>query len=193
MPGVAHVCQQYGFPFEPEGLYGTLSSAASMLFGLLAGHVLKEHSGEWEKVMLLAFGGGVLIGVGLFWSEYDIVGKPLWTSPFTLINAGVDLLLIAALGLLFFLFPFLEFLFRPVCAFGRNPLFFFVMTNRGLIILWSLASPAADVPLYIWIWQQTVIGMGGMEFSTALYAVLWCALWWPLAEWMYRREIIVKL
>ena len=60
VPGAAHVSQHYGLPFDPEGLYGTMSSAASMLFGLLAGHVLKEHSGEWEKGMLLAFGGAAL-------------------------------------------------------------------------------------------------------------------------------------
>lgn len=193
VPGAAHVYQQYGFPFDPEGLYGTLSSAASMLFGLLAGHVIKEHSGEWEKGMLLAFGGAALIGAGLFWSDYDIVGKPLWTSPYALMNAGGDMLLFAVLGLLFFLAPFIGFLFRPFCAFGRNPLFFFVATNLGLTVLWSLASPTADVPLYVWIWRHTVMGMSGMAFSAALYAVLWCVLWWPLAEWMYRRGIVVKL
>jgi predicted acyltransferase len=193
VPGAAHVSQYYGLPFDPEGLYGTMSSAASMLFGLLAGHVLKEHSGEWEKGMLLAFGGAALIGAGWFWSDYDIVGKPLWTSPYALMNAGGDMLLLTVLGLLFFIAPFIGFLFRPFCAFGRNPLFFFVATNLGLNVLWSLTAPAADVPLYVWIWSRTVMGMGGMEFSAALYAVLWCALWWPLAEWMYRRGIVVKL
>ena len=193
VPGAAHVSQYYGLPFDPEGLYGTMSSAASMLFGLLAGHVLKEHSGEWEKGMLLAFGGAALIGAGWFWSDYDIVGKPLWTSPYALMNAGGDMLLLTVLGLLFFIAPFIGFLFRPFCAFGRNPLFFFVATNLGLNVLWSLTAPAADVPLYVWIWSRTVMGMGGMEFSAALYAVRGCALWWPLAEWMYRRGIVVKL
>ena len=59
--------------------------------------------------------------------------------------------------------------------------------------LWSIESPAGDGPLYVWIWRHTVMGVGGMAFSTALFAVLWCALWWPLAEWMYRRGIVVKL
>jgi predicted acyltransferase len=193
VPGAAHVSQHYGLPFDPEGLYGTMSSAASMLFGLLAGHVLKEHSGEWEKGMLLAFGGAALVGAGWFWSDYDIVGMPLWTSPYALLNAGADMLLFAALGWIFFLLPFVGVLFRPFCAFGRNPLVFFLATQLCLKILWSIESPAGDGPLYVWIWRHTVMGVGGMAFSTALFAVLWCALWWPLAEWMYRRGIVVKL
>ena len=193
VPGAAHVSQHYGLPFDPEGLYGTMSSAASMLFGLLAGHVLKEHSGEWEKGMLLAFGGATLVGAGWFWSDYDIVGMPLWTSPYALLNAGADMLLFAALGWIFFLLPFVGVLFRPFCAFGRNPLVFFLATQLCLKILWSIESPAGDGPLYVWIWRHTVMGVGGMAFSTALFAVLWCALWWPLAEWMYRRGIVVKL
>lgn len=193
VPGAAHVSQHYGLPFDPEGLYGTMSSAASMLFGLLAGHVLKEHSGEWEKGMLLAFGGAALVGAGWFWSDYDIVGMPLWTSPYALLNAGADMLLFAALGWIFFLLPFVGVLFRPFCAFGRNPLVFFLATQLCLKILWSIESPAGDGPLYVWIWRHTVMGVGGMAFSTALFAVLWCALWWPLAEWMYRRGIVIKL
>lgn len=193
VPGAAHVSQHYGLPFDPEGLYGTMSSAASMLFGLLAGHVLKEHSGEWEKGMLLAFGGAALVGAGWFWSDYDIVGMPLWTSPYALLNAGADMLLFAALGWIFFLLPFVGVLFRPFCAFGRNPLVFFLATQLCLKILWSIESPAGDGPLYVWIWRHTVMGVGGMAFSTALFAVLWCTLWWPLAEWMYRRGIVVKL
>lgn len=193
VPGAAHVSQHHGLPFDPEGLYGTMSSAASMLFGLLAGHVLKEHSGEWEKGMLLAFGGATLVGAGWFWSDYDIVGMPLWTSPYALLNAGADMLLFAALGWIFFLLPFVGVLFRPFCAFGRNPLVFFLATQLCLKILWSIESPAGDGPLYVWIWRHTVMGVGGMAFSTALFAVLWCALWWPLAEWMYRRGIVVKL
>ena len=193
VPGAAHVSQHYGLPFDPEGLYGTMSSAASMLFGLLAGHVLKEHSGEWEKGMLLAFGGAALVGAGWFWSDYDIVGMPLWTSPYALLNAGADMLLFAALGWIFFLLPFVGVLFRPFCAFGRNPLVFFLATQLCLKILWSIESPAGDGPLSVWIWRHTVMGVGGMAFSTALFAVLWCALWWPLAEWMYRRGIVIKL
>ena len=121
VPGAAHISQTYGLPFDPEGLYGTMSSAASMLFGLLAGHVLKEHSGEWKKGMLLAFGGAVLIGAGWFWSNYDIVGKPLWTSPFALLNAGADMLLLAALGWIFFLLPFTSFLEASCISVGKIP------------------------------------------------------------------------
>ena len=193
IPGAAHAYQAYGMPFDPEGLYGTISSTASMLFGLLAGHVLKEHDGEWEKGMLLAFGGAALLVAGNYWSQYDLVGKPLWTSPFALLNAGADMLVMAALGLAFYILPFLGVLFRPFSAFGRNPLFFYLVTNLGLIVLWECPSPVAVVPIYVWLYQHTVMGIGGIACGAALYTVLWCALWWPLAEWMYRRGIIVKL
>ena len=193
VPGAAHAYQGYGLPFDPEGLYGTLSSTASMLLGLLAGHVLREHDGEWEKGMILAFGGAALLAAGQYWSRHDLVGKPLWTSPFALFNAGADMLAMAALGWILFSLPFLSVLFRPFSAFGRNPLLFYLATNFGLIVLWALPSPEAGTPMYVWLYQRTVMGLGGMAFGAALHTVLWCVLWWPLAEWLYRRGIVIKL
>ncbi len=193
IPGEAHIYVHYGIPFDPEGLYGTINAAATMLFGLLAGSVLREEDGMWRKGMLLAFGGAVLMGSGQFWSDYDLVGKPLWTSPFVLLTAGADMAALAALVWFLALMPFAEGLFRPFLVFGRNPLFFYIMTNIGISLLWAVPAPSENIPMQLWLWNHTVAGLGGPAFSAVMYTILWCLLWWPAAEYLYRHGIILKI
>ncbi|MBQ7515871.1 MAG: DUF1624 domain-containing protein [Schwartzia sp.] len=193
VPGAAHAYENNGLPFDPDGLYGTLGATASMLLGLMAGQVLRARFGPWQEGMLLAFGGGALMGVGWLWRGWDLVSKPLWTSPFALLNAGADMLLLAVLGWLLCLLPFFGALLRPFRAFGQNPLFFFFVTNLGLTILWAIPDPTGEESLYNWIWQRTVMDLGDPAFTATLFAVLWAALWWPAAEFLYRRGIVIKI
>lgn len=187
-PGADHVYSHNGMPFDPEGLYGTVAGTASMLFGVLGGRLLAEHR---DGGLLL--GGGVLLLAGAGWSAIDPISKPLWTSPYALLNAGADMLALAACSLALGTLPSVKNLFRPFCAFGRNPIFFYLATNAGMIFLWTLPSPDGIVPAYPWIWQQTLRGTVSEAFSAALYAFLWCLIWWPLAEFFRRRGIVFRI
>lgn len=192
-PGADHAYSFYGLPFDPEGLYGTAASTASMLLGLAAGKVFSGQATVGQKAAGLALGGMLLLAGGGIWSLADMIGKPLWTSPYALLNAGGDMAVLAVLVLLADGRPGLAQCFRPFFAFGRNPLFFYLATNAGLVLLWTLPSPVEGMPVYFWLWENTLRGLGGAAFSAALYAALWCALWWPLAEWMHRRHIVIKI
>ena len=193
LPGENHVYPYYGLPFDPEGLYGTLASTASMLFGVLAGRVLADSSFSSHKVRLLLLGGAALFLLGLLWSRIDLIGKPLWTAPFALLNAGGAMLMLAFLVWTRKIFPKAENLLHPFYAFGRNPLFFFLISNVALIFLFTLRIPSEDINAYQWLWLHTTRGIISLPFSAALHMFLWCLLWVPLAEFLCRKNIIIKL
>lgn len=153
--------------FEPEGLFGTIPSVASMLLGFAAGRSIRD-----EDRSLVIF-GLILILLGFAWSHFDIVSKPLWTSPFVLINAGLDSILLALIRFL----P--DGILEPLVAFGQNPLFFFLATNLMLILLWRLE-------IYSWLWQQSGL-------SSAMFATAWCLMWIPLAEYFHHRGVVVRV
>ena len=183
IPGAVHCYQYYGLPFEPEGLYGTFSSAALMLFGAIAG------SFEMRKARrLLPVAGVILLVIGLMWSRIDIISKPLWTAPFTLINAGADIIVLAIITWLMRRVPRAKMLLSPFQAFGTNPLLFFMATNFALIML-----RAIDGDLYLRVWRSTIEGFISPAFSAALYSVIWCLLWLPLAEFLFKSRFIVKI
>lgn len=191
--GENHIYHGYGWPFDPEGLYGTLGTACSVLFGVLTGRLVRESSYAGQRWLALLLGGGALLMAGWFWSGYDIVSKPLWTAPFVLLTAGVYMLLLLMVDMFLQSLPRLKVLFRPLQAFGMNPIFFYFVTNMGLIFLWTLTAPDGSGPCYVWLWQEWSAGLANRQLSIALHAACWCILWWPLAEYLFRKKIFIKL
>jgi predicted acyltransferase len=182
-PGVNHI---YTATHDPEGLYGTFASAASMLFGILAGKFLLKNE-LWKMIL---YGTGILI-LGYGWSFFDIAAKKIWTAPYALLNAGGDMIFLALLVILFKSLPRLKKIFRPIEALGKNPFFFFVAANVSTILLCSIKI--FDTPLWILIYQKTFQGFISVEFGTLIFCVAWCLLWIIPAEIFNRRGIILKI
>lgn len=190
-PGVNHIFEP---THDPEGLYGTIASTASFLFGFFEGRVLtKEKSLVKEKVMVFVAAAITLLIVGCVWNYFDIIAKKLWTAPFALITSGVEILVFAALIYLFDKLPRSEKFFQPLCAVGMNPLFFFLLTNIALVLLYIIPSPVKVMSLYVWTFQSTFYHLISPEFGSAVFCLLWCIIWLPIAEFLYRRNIIIKL
>lgn len=179
---------------DPEGLYGTIASTASLLFGFAAGRVLIDNvTTTRDKIFLLCLAGVVMIIAGGLWSSVDIIAKRLWTAPFALITSGVEIFLLAALICLFEKIPRSKKFFRPLCAVGMNPLFFFLASNIALCLLCTIPSPLEGVNLYFWIFQKTFCHLISPEFGSMIFCLLWCLMWLPLAEIFCRRNIVIKI
>ena len=184
-PGENHI---YTPIYDPEGLYGCISGTASVLFGYVAGKILIVDAYLRDKCFLLGATGAALIFSGALWSTFDIVSKKLWTAPFTLLNAGGDLILLALLTKILDDSPTAEKFFRPLKTLGTNPLFFFVANNVVVMILFMLPGN-----LYLWLYQHTTAGLSSVEFGATLFCAIWLILWLPLAEIFYRRGIVIKI
>ncbi|MBQ7704471.1 MAG: DUF1624 domain-containing protein [Selenomonadaceae bacterium] len=182
-PGVNHI---YEKTHDPEGIYGNLASTATMLFGILTGKFLLKK----ERWKILLYGAGILI-LGYGWSYFDIVSKKIWTAPFALLNAGGDMILIAVLGILFEKLPRSKKFFRPFDSLGKNPLFFFLLSNVLVILMCTIEIEG--VPIWILIYQKTFAGLIGVEFGALIFCVNWCALLIIPAEFLNRRGIIIKI
>lgn len=189
-PGANHI---YTPTHDPEGLYGALAGTASVLFGFLAGRVLIADRSIRKKIFLLSAAGVVVLIVGGLWSTFDIVSKKLWTSSYTLINAGGDALALALLTKLFDAVPSAEKFFRPLKALGTNPLFFFMMNCLVLIVLIFVPVSTSGLGCYEWLYQHTTQGLVSEKFGATLFCVMWCLLWLPIAEIFYRRGIVIKI
>ena len=179
---------------DPEGLYGTVASGASFLFGYLAGRVLIDTvTTTLGKIALLGVAAVIFLIAGEVWSAFDIVAKRLWTAPFALITTGVESLLLAALLYLLDKFPSSETLLRPLCAIGFNPLFFFLLTNITLCLLYTIPAPDGGGNFYFWLFRATFANLVSPEFGSMIFCALWCIIWLPFAEVLYRRGVIIKL
>lgn len=190
-PGAAHC--YLGKSFDPEGLYGTIAATASFLWGMLAGRQLTMESAPiFERVLMLLVSGTLLLILGGAWSYMDIISKQLWTAPYVLFTSGGFMWGLGLLQMVLSLFPdFMEWLFTPCRLFGTNPLFFFIVPDRVLLLLWYVK--VQDIAIYPWLWEHTLLGVLGAPLSILAVALIWVLLWLPVASFFHKRQIIFKL
>jgi len=73
---------------------------------------------------------------------------------------------------------------------GLNPLVMFILPDTVLMWLWLLQVNGE--PFYPWLWEMTLKDAMDVPLSIFLYALLWTALWLPVAKFLHKRQIIFK-
>lgn len=171
-----------------SGGYQTLNfapSLATMIFGLLAGNLLRSEHGLRRKVGGLAFAGSALVVVG---AALDALGlcplvKRIWTPSFALYSAGWVAIALAAFVAVIDWRGWKRWTFPLVVA-GLNPI--------ALYFMWQLMSSSIRGSIKTHLGQRVfeIFGPGFTPLAErlAVLTVLWLILWW-----MYRRKIFLKI
>ena len=74
---------------DPEGTVSTLTAIATVLFGILTGHLLRAKITNMARLMWMLGGGLALLLSGLALDPFQPINKNLWTVPYTLFTAGL--------------------------------------------------------------------------------------------------------
>jgi predicted acyltransferase len=75
--------------FDPDGLGAIFPATTSVLFGVLAGHLLLSEWRPRQRLLWLLGGGLVLIAAGELLSTWVPINKQLWTTSFAVFMAGL--------------------------------------------------------------------------------------------------------
>jgi predicted acyltransferase len=75
--------------FDPDGVGAILPAITSVLFGVLAGHLLEIEQRPRQRLLWLLGGGIVLIAAGALLSTWVPINKQLWTTSFAVLMAGL--------------------------------------------------------------------------------------------------------
>lgn len=191
--GHAHMYREKAGPigFDPEGILSTMTGIVNVLAGYLAGMFIQKKGRNYEAVAKLIMTGSLIIGIALFWGQFFPIAKKLWTSSFTLLTIGIDLLIISLLlyfyeiqnkktGINFFL------------VFGRNPLIIYLLSELLLVTL-QIIWVRPETSVYSWVntdfFQQIFPG----SFGSLLFAICYMLLCWLVGYWMNKRKIYVRI
>jgi predicted acyltransferase len=162
--------------WDPEGIVSTLPAAASLLFGVLAGHYIKSPSRS-ERAPAMAIAGIAFLVTGLVLDAIFMpINKNLWTPSYAVFMTGWSLLSFA----LFHAFmdesapPLRErvrLLFLPLTIFGMNALFIFAFSGLVARLLGKepLYAPIRALPLA----PETASLVFALLFEAAMFAVAW--------------------
>jgi len=187
-PGVNHIYEEFN---DPEGLYGTFASVASMLFGFLAGRNLIDRANQRDKIFLLIAAGAIFLIAGGVWSQFDIIAKRLWTAPFALITTAIEIFFLLAITYLHDKIPKSKKFLQPLCAIGMNPLFFFLLSNIMLNFFRILQVDGTGI--YFLAYENIFEHLISPAFGATIFCLLWTLSWLPLAEILYRLKVVIKI
>jgi predicted acyltransferase len=81
--------------WDPEGIISTIPSIATVLLGVMAGHILKLKRPLAERVAWLFLIGNCLLATALICNIWLPINKKLWTSSFALFMAALDFVIFA--------------------------------------------------------------------------------------------------
>jgi predicted acyltransferase len=200
--GVAHLYRGEGVPFDPEGLLSTLPAIVQVVFGYFAGSYIQEKGKNYDMLAHVLLAGIVMALAGLIWGTQFPINKKIWTSSYVLYTTGLALM---TLGTMIYLIEFRGVQgawSRFFDAFGKNPLFIFVLSGFLPRILglmrWQEGTDDAGNPIYtspLWWFYQHVCAPVASDprVGSLLYALITIAFYWLIAWWMDKRRIYVKV
>jgi predicted acyltransferase len=173
------------------GGYATLNfipSLATMIFGLLAGELLRSRFSAWSKVGILLGLGlvGLAVGWGLGRLGICPVVKRIWTPSWAIFSAGWALIALAVFYLIIDVAK-VRFWTLPLVVVGANSIAMYFMSMR--LKPWVLQSMH-------WTFGNGVYsGYGHLNpayvpITEAAFFLVFC---WAVCWWMYRKKVFIKI
>lgn len=165
---------------DPEGLASTPAAVVTVLLGAWAVRVLRDRGARAAALLGLA-----LLAAGGALAPVVAPNKFLWTPSFTLICAGVGVLLLAGLSTLADS-SVRRLVGKPWEALGRNALVVYIGSELTIMLLRSTRLRDA---LYDAVFEP----LGGARGGSLLYALAVLLVWWAVCAVLWRRRTFVTV
>jgi predicted acyltransferase len=169
--------------YDPEGILSTLPATATTLLGVLAGHWLRagQVAGRpgGQIVGGLAVGGLAAAALGWLWGLAFPVNKPLWTSSYALLMAGLAALVLAACHWV------IEVRGRrgwaaPFAVLGVHALTLFFLSSLMAKLLFIVRVGAGGPRLQAWLFEHVFAPWASPVDASLAYALAYVLVWWAL-------------
>lgn len=172
--------RKYYGDWDSEGILSTIPAVATVLIGTTMGELLRStRLGGVEKLLAILLVASACLSIGLIWSEWLPLNKPMWTPSFVLVASGVGFYhlavyyLICDLGKKKWLFPLLAFGMNSLVAYWLNELIPFESIARRFV--------GGNIEQFLG------------TFGPMLVSIVQIGLVWLLLYGLYRRNIVMKV
>jgi predicted acyltransferase len=188
--GANHLYHGEGIAFDPEGILSTFPALVNLIAGYLAGNYIRKKGNTYEVISKMLMIGALLIFSGLAWDMVFPINKKLWTSSYVLLTIGIDLIVIS---LLVYSIEILNkrkwtYFFE---VFGKNPLFIYLLSEVGLILL--LILPSEDNNVRDWLFRDVLGSVFNPLNASLFFAVSFMLLNWLVGWILDKRKIYIRL
>jgi predicted acyltransferase len=190
--GGSHLYHGEGVAFDPEGILSTLPAIVNVIVGYYAGKFIQEKGKGYETIARLALMGCVFIFIALTWNMSFPIGKKLWTSPFTLLTTGIDMVMIAAFIYVVEVRAWNKYNWTSFfTTVGKNPLAIYILSEILVIAFWMISI--GNKNFYGWIndvfYQKIAPGAVG----SLLFAISYMLVCWSVGKILDKNKIYIRV
>jgi predicted acyltransferase len=189
--------------WDPEGVLSTLPAVSSLLFGALTGQWLLSERQPASKAVWMLGAGLVSLVAGLALDAMLMpINKSLWTPSYTVFMTGWALLLFAASYWLIdacksrLVRERAEWWSRPFAIYGVNALFIFAFSGlvaKALGYFKLQITGGTIMSVKAWLVSQLAELSLSPVNTSLLFALLFNAVMFLVAWWLYRNRIFIKV
>lgn len=181
-------------PYDPEGLFSTLPSIATVLLGVLTGRWLQSKRPLIDQLRALALVGVIAMVVGYAWGFVFPINKPIWSSSYVLFTAGAACVALAIVSWLVDILRWRRWS-RPFLVFGTNPIVAYVSAELLASVLRSSIKFKVDghrigTGLTV-VRGLESIGVGA-QVASLIWALCFVVLCYALLRPIHKRGITVR-
>jgi predicted acyltransferase len=188
--GESHLYHGEGVAFDPEGILSTIPAIVNVTFGYLAGDFIRRQGNNFETIAkLMLYGAGAVL-LALTWHMAFPINKKIWTSSFTLVTVGIDLMFIGALIYVIEIQKKLKWT-NFFVVFGRNPLFIYILADV-LITLFYLI-PVGEKSFGAWLYEDFFGSVLSPINASLAFALTFMLINWSIGYVMDKKKIYVRV
>jgi predicted acyltransferase len=188
--------------YDPEGIVSTLPAIATVLFGIMAGHLLRSRKEPAEKTAWLFVAGNFLLLAGLIMNHWLPINKKLWTSTYAVFMAGMAA---NVFGVCYWLVDVKgkKAWARPLAVYGMNAITVFVLTGllgRISTVVHVGSENGRRIVLKAWlfghikaVFEHLAGPLATPKNSSLIYALMYVVLMYGVAWVMCRRKWFVRI
>ncbi len=200
--GENHMYKGEGVAFDPEGIASTIPSVAQVILGFLVGDYIRQKGKNSDMVANLFVAGVVLWLAGMAWGLSFPINKKIWTSSYVLYTVGLATLILATLIQLIEFRGWKGVVPNFFDAFGKNPLFIYVLSGVIPKSMWLIRIPNgvtdAGEPKFTnpmgWFYEYICKPISNrLENAALLYSLSLIFLLWLIAWYMNKRRWYVRV
>jgi predicted acyltransferase len=185
--------QDKRFEFS-EGGYATLNfvpSLATMIFGLLAGGLLRSNGSSIKKLLTLLVWGAVFLAAGWGFDHYGVCPsvKRIWTPSWALFSTGWTLWMLAAFYGMFDMTGWQRPAW-PLAVVGMNSIAIYCMSQ---LIGGERGWVAKSIERHFGAGVFTAYGHLDSVYEPVARMVLVVFALWLVCAWLYRQRIFVRI
>jgi predicted acyltransferase len=181
--------------FDPEGIVSTIPAIATVLLGVLTGHLLRSGKSGEEKTAWMFVAGNLMLLLGATMDMWLPINKNLWTSSFSVFMGGWALVCLA----MFYWFIDVRGWKRwatPLVIYGMNAIAVYVLAGLIAKSLWMITVTGEDgagMSLYEWIFATVFAPLASPINASLLFGLAFVVLIFLFAWILWKKRWFIKI